>query len=114
MGEEILNQGTEKLNEILDELNKREALKKELKEISSNGKKLERTLEDSKKEYEKAKIDDVAKAKEEYISEEVTKIGQTESEIKKIKSNRNKAKQRTGLLMKLKILLMKTENIIGQ
>lgn len=94
MGEEILNQGTEKLNEILDELNKREVLKKELKEISSNGKKLERTLEDSKKEYEKAKIDDVAKAKEEYISEEVTKIGQTESEIKKIKSNRNKAKQR--------------------
>ncbi len=95
MDEKIfLEQGKEKLQEVLEKLAEREALKNKDKELASTEKALKKELTELQKDFDKAMDNDIKRERENYVSVESRNLEEANSQLKKEKSSRGKAKRR--------------------
>ena len=86
--------GSKEIIEILDLVEKRDKLIDEIRLTSGEGKKLEKELEDKKKDIEKEEKDAINNALASELQEENKIIDETNTSIKNIKNKRDKAKEK--------------------
>ena len=91
--EAFFAQGVEKLSEILDDLNRREALNVEIKNLTGDTRRLEKEIADEKKTMENELKNNVSMERGAYVAEETKKIAENNSTLRKIKNDRGKAKE---------------------
>ena len=91
---EFFNGGVNELTKMLEDVTTRDALVSEIKNLASEGKKLEKHLADEKKNLDTDLNKTVENERENYISKENKIINDGSSELKKVKNERNKAKER--------------------
>ena len=91
---EFFNGGIDELTKMFEDVNKRDELITEIKTLASEGKKLEKQLSDEKKSFESDLNKTVESEREKYVSQENKVINEAAAELKKVKNERSKAKER--------------------
>lgn len=91
---EFFSGGVSELTNMLNDITKRDTLVAEVKSLVTEGKKLEKELNDEKKKLESDMNSSINNEREQYVAEENKIINEGNATLKKIRSDRNKAKEK--------------------